>query len=71
MARLTDRKRKQIVADYLETQSVNAAATRNGVAWDTAKRVLDGKPHRAAGAGREKEEGLGSSGGGDAQAGTI
>lgn len=40
-SRLTDRKRKQIVADYLETQSVNAAATRNGVAWDTAKRVLD------------------------------
>ena len=29
------------MADYLETQSVNAAATRNGVAWDTAKRVLD------------------------------
>lgn len=41
MARLTDRKRKKIVADYLETQSVNAAAKRNGVAWDTAKRVLD------------------------------
>lgn len=41
MARLTDRKRKQIVADYLETQSVNAAARRSGVSWDTAKRVLD------------------------------
>lgn len=41
MGRLTDRKRKQIVADYLETQSVNAAARRSGVSWDTAKRVLD------------------------------
>lgn len=40
-ARVTDRKRKQIVADYLETQSVNTAANRNGVSWGTAKRVLD------------------------------
>lgn len=40
-ARLTDRQRKQIVIDYLETESVNAAAKRNGVSWDTAKRILE------------------------------
>ncbi len=40
-ARLTDKQRKKIVADYLETQSVNAAAKRNNVSWDTARKVLD------------------------------
>lgn len=40
-ARLTDKQRKKIVADYLETQSVNAAAKRNGVSWDTARKALD------------------------------
>lgn len=40
-ARLTDKQKKQIVADYLETQSINAAAKKNGVSWDSAKRVLD------------------------------
>lgn len=41
-ARLTDKQRKKIVADYLETQSVNAAAKKNNVSWATAKAVLDG-----------------------------
>ena len=40
-ARLTDRQKKKILADYLETQSVNAAAKKNGVSWDAAKRVLE------------------------------
>lgn len=40
-ARLTDRQKKKIVADYLETQSVNAAAQRNNVSWDTARKVLN------------------------------
>lgn len=40
-ARLTDRKKKKIVADYLDSQSVNAAAKRNNVSWGTAKNVLD------------------------------
>ena len=40
-ARLTDKQRKKIVADYLETQSVNAAAKRNGVSWDAAKKTID------------------------------
>ena len=40
-ARLTDKRRKKIVADYLETESVNAAAKRNGVSWDAAKKTID------------------------------
>ena len=40
-ARLTDKQKKKIVADYLETQSVNAAAKRNNVSWETARKVLD------------------------------
>ena len=30
-ARLTDRQKKKIVADYLETESYNATAKMNGV----------------------------------------
>lgn len=40
-ARLTDKQKKKIVADYLETQSVNAAAQRNNVSWDTARKALN------------------------------
>lgn len=40
-ARLTDKKKKKIIADYLETQSVNAAAKMNGVSWDRAKKAID------------------------------
>ena len=39
-ARLTDRQKKKIVADYLETESYNATAKINGVSKDTVKRVL-------------------------------
>ena len=39
-ARLTDKQKKKILADYLETQSVNAAARRNNVSWDTARKAL-------------------------------
>ena len=41
-ARLTDKQKKKIVADYLETQSVNLAAKRNGVSWDSAKKAIEG-----------------------------
>lgn len=40
-ARLTDKQKKKIVADYLETQSVNAAAKKNKVSWATAKSILN------------------------------
>lgn len=38
---ITDRQKKKIIADYLETQSVNAAAKRNKVSWKTAKQIID------------------------------
>lgn len=40
-ARLTDRKKKKIVADYLEAQSINATAKKNNVSWGTVKKVLE------------------------------
>ena len=39
-ARLTDKQKKKIVADYLETESYNATAKMNGVADTTVKRVV-------------------------------
>ena len=39
--RLTDRQKKKIVADYLECQSINLAARRNGVSWDSARKAID------------------------------
>lgn len=40
MARLTNKQRKKIIADYLETQSVNATAKKNNVSWKTANLVI-------------------------------
>lgn len=40
-ARLTDKQKKKIVADYLESQSVNTAAKMNGVSWDSAKKAIE------------------------------
>lgn len=39
-ARLTDKRKKKIVADYLELGSYNAAAKLNGVANHTVKRIV-------------------------------
>lgn len=39
--RVTDKQKKKIVADYLETGSINSAAKKNGVSWDTAKTAID------------------------------
>ena len=38
-ARLTDKQKKKIVADYLELGSYNAAAKKNGVSNHTVKRI--------------------------------
>ena len=40
-ARLTDKQKKKIVADYLELQSVNATAKKNHDSWGTVKAILD------------------------------
>lgn len=39
-ARLTDKQKKKIVADYLESGSYRATAKKNGVADGTVKRVV-------------------------------
>lgn len=39
-ARLTDKQKKKIVADYIELGSYNAAAKQNGVSNHTVKRVV-------------------------------
>lgn len=40
-ARLTDRRKKKIVADYLELGSYRAAGRKNGVSDGTVKRVVN------------------------------
>ena len=40
-ARLTDKQKKKIIADYLETQSINATAKKNGVCGQTVRRVVE------------------------------
>lgn len=39
-ARLTDRQKKRIIADYIEQGSYNAVAKKHGVSFDTVKRVV-------------------------------
>lgn len=39
-ARLTDKQKKKIVADYLETGSLRATGKKNGVSADTVKRTV-------------------------------
>lgn len=39
-ARITDRKKKKIVADYLEFGSYNAVAKLNGVSKDSVRRIV-------------------------------
>ena len=55
-ARLTDRQKKKIVADYLELGSYNAAAKLNGVSNHTVKRVVLEIPEMADKLQQKKEE---------------
>lgn len=41
-ARLTDKQKKKIIADYLELESYNATAKINGVSNNTVKRIVLG-----------------------------
>lgn len=55
-ARLTDKQKKKIVADYLELGSYNAAAKLNGVSNHTVKRVVLGVPEISEKVKQKKEE---------------
>ena len=55
-ARLTDRQKKKIVADYLELGSYNATAERNGVCGHTVKRLVSECPEISEKLKQKKEE---------------
>lgn len=55
-ARLTDRQKKKIVADYLETESYNATAKENGVCGQTVRRVIEESQGITENLKRKKEE---------------
>lgn len=55
-ARLTDRKKKKIIADYLELGSYNATAKKNGVCGQTVRRVIEGSQEFAENLQRKKDE---------------
>lgn len=55
-ARITDRKRKKIIADYIELGSYNAVAKLNGVSNHTVKRVVLDAPEISEKIQQKKDE---------------
>lgn len=55
-ARLTDKQKKKIVADYLETESYNATAKMNGVCGQTVRRVVEESQGITENLKRKKDE---------------
>lgn len=55
-ARLTDKQKKKIVADYLECESYNATAKKNGVCGQTVRRVVEESQGFTENLKRKKEE---------------
>lgn len=55
-ARLTDRQKKKIIADYVQSGSYNAAAKKNGVSHQTVKRVVSESPEMSKKLQQKKEE---------------
>lgn len=55
-ARLTDRQKKKIVADYLELGSYNATAKANGVSKDSVRRIVQASEDFAQKAKQKKDE---------------
>lgn len=55
-ARLTDKQKKMIIADYVELGSYNAVAKRHGVSFDTVKRIVNNEPQIVKKTEQKKEE---------------
>ena len=55
-ARLTDKQKKKIIADYVQLGSYRAAAKKNGVSADSVKRAFDSLHGFAQKAANKKEE---------------
>lgn len=55
-ARLTDKQRKRIIADYVEIGSYNAVARKYGIAPSTVKRICDREQETKQKAMHKKDE---------------
>lgn len=55
-ARLTDRQKKKIIADYVQLGSYNATAKANGVSLNTVKNIVQGNAEIAEMCNRKKDE---------------
>lgn len=55
-ARLTDKQKKQIIADYAVNQNYNATAKLHGVSHQTVKRVVQRDPETAQKVQQKKEQ---------------
>lgn len=55
-ARLTDRQKKKIIADYVQLGSYNATAKANGVSLNTVKKIVQGNAEIAEMCNRKKDE---------------
>ncbi len=55
-ARLTDKQKKKIIADYVELGSYNAVAKKNKVSKDSVRRTVAGSDDFAKKAQQKKEE---------------
>lgn len=55
-ARLTDRQKKKIIADYVQIGSYNATAKVNGVSLNTVKKIVQGNADIAEMCNQKKEQ---------------
>lgn len=55
-ARLTDKQKKKIIADYVQLGSYNATAKVNGVSLNTVKKIVQGNAEIAEMCNRKKDE---------------
>lgn len=55
-ARLTDKQKKKIIADYVQLGSYNAAAKANGVSLNTVKKIVQGNADIAEMCNQKREE---------------
>lgn len=55
-ARLTDKQKKQVIADYAVNQSYNATAKLHGISHQTVKRVVTRDPETAKKVQQKKEQ---------------
>lgn len=55
-ARLTDKQKKKIIADYVQIGSYNATAKANGVSLNTVKKIVQGNADIAEMCNQKKEQ---------------